>query len=153
MNDLLHINTIQLSSLFAINGIIVVMFQIPITRFFRHTSAYTLSAFGCLFMGIGFSLIIINLGYFIAIISVIVWSIGELLLFPSAFDIMLELGGNNKGKNMGLYQSTFSISSFVGPSIGTIVYEINSYFIWFFCIILGIFSFFGYLYIKKNIRT
>ena len=150
LNDFLHINTIQLSSIFAINGIIVVICQTPITKIFRHTSAYTLSAIGCLFIGVGFGLIVFNFGYLTAIISVILWSIGELLLFPSAFDIILELGSNNKGKDMGLYQSAFSISSFIGPSIGTIFYGINSYSIWFFCVFLGAISFVGFLYIKKD---
>lgn len=150
LNDYLHVNTTKLSFLFAINGILVVLCQIPLTYSVRNISPFILSSIGGLLIGCGFGLIIFEYGYLIALLSVLLWSIGELLLFPSAFDIMLKLGGNKPGKNMGLYQTTFSISSLIGPSLGAFMYGINIRITWWACIMLGVFSFIGFLSLRSE---
>lgn len=150
LNDYFQVNTTKLSFLLAINGILVVLCQIPLTHSVRNLSPFILSAIGGLLIGCGFGLIIFEYGYPIALLSVLLWSIGEILLFPSAFDIMLKLGSNKAGRNMGLYQTAFSISSLIGPSLGAFMYGINIHVTWWACIILGIFSFVGFLSLRSN---
>ena len=150
LNDYLSIDVTKLSWLFAINGILVVLFQIPLTHMLRNVSPYPLSAIGALFIGCGFGLVVFNYGYYIAIISVVMWSFGELLLFPSAFDIMLKIGHNKNGKNMALYQTTFSIGSLAGPALGAFIYGFSPYVTWIVCISIGILSFFGFLSLRSK---
>jgi predicted MFS family arabinose efflux permease len=149
--DNFFLSSTDLALMFALNGVLVVLCQIPLTYLLKNISPYKISAFGSLLMGIGFSIIIINGGYKIGMLSVFIWSLGELLLFPSVLDILLIQNINSKrGKLMGLYQTAFSFSYLLAPVLGTFCYKINIYFIWILCFIFGVISFIGFLYIGNK---
>lgn len=150
LNDYLHINSTKLSMLFAINGILVVLCQIPLTHVVRNISPFILSAIGSCLFGVGFGIILFGHGYIVALISVLLWSFGELLLFPSTFDIMLKFSKKQSGTNMGIYQTTFSIASLLGPSLGAFLYGVNTHLIWWSCFALGGVASLGFLFFYRN---
>ena len=95
----------------------------------------------------GFSLLPLGNTFLFAAASVVVWSTGEMLVFPfMAGFISNRANDNNRGKYMGMFTFTFALALVIGPALGTWIYDTHSpimlwYGIWF----AGVLIWFGFV--------
>lgn len=129
-----------LSILFSINSLIVVFFQTPIVNLFCNFNKILLMGTGAFLIGLGMVLLNFSNLFFIAIISCITYTVGEMLFFSIAQLICYQNGGHNKkGKAMGLYRMIYATSRVVAPTIGTIIFaQLGAQTLWYLCGLLGI---------------
>ena len=109
---------------FALNAILVTLIEMPLTTKFSHRSPLTVALWGIFLFGIGFTLMPLNTSGWFITLTVIIWSMGEILSFPQ-FSAMVALraGPRSRGRYMGMYTLSFSTALVLGPALGGIVYE------------------------------
>ena len=111
------------SVLLSINAILVVLLQLPITHYVEKFKPMNVMIFGSITLSvglIGFSLV--N-GWVTSIIAMALFTIGEILIFPSNSLLIDQLAGEQlRGIYFGASQFR-KIGNFVGPIIGGILLD------------------------------
>lgn len=132
-----------MSVLFAINPIIIVLFQSSLINVFRGFHKLTIIGLGCFFMGIGMMLLNLSSMFYMAIVACIVYTCGEILFFSMAQLVFYEEGENNrKGEALGIFKSVYAISMILGPSLGGLIYHnLGGSTVWYLSGVIGIFCF------------
>ncbi|MEE2640463.1 MAG: MFS transporter [Planctomycetota bacterium] len=134
----------------AINPILIVAFEMIIIRKLENQSTLKTVAAGTLLICIGFGLLPFGSTLWFCVLTVLIWSIGEILAFPLAAVYVAELSTQaNRGRYMSFITVLFSISMVVGPVVGMSLYDYNRDLPWYLALLAGLISFSG-LWILAN---
>jgi len=137
--------------LLALNALIVAMVEMPLVHRLERFQPLKLISLGSLFLFGGFAILPFSSSYAYAIFTVMVWTIGEMLIFP-------QLGGfianraqdHNRGSYMGLYSFSFSLSFIMGPAMGAFVYDAyGGEVLWYALGVTGILVWIGFSLVEK----
>ena len=116
----LHLSPAFYGMLFTINTLLIVALEVPIVTATAHWPNRRSLIIGCFLFAIGFGalgLIATPVG---VIATVVVWTFGEMLLFPAMSAHLAEIAPENRrGVYMGAYSMSLSISLTIGPWMGT----------------------------------
>jgi MFS family permease len=111
-------------SLMAINTVMIIFIEVPLNNFiikWTHNKALSLGAFLC---AIGFGGMVFTTNIYGLIITIVIWTFGEMIFFPSSAAYMSEISPPERGgEYMGYYQMTFSFCFMLGPWLGTVVFQ------------------------------
>ncbi|MBI9071244.1 MAG: MFS transporter [Melioribacteraceae bacterium] len=142
----------KIGLLLGLNAIFLVIVEMPLIHKLENFNTLKVIAIGSLFMFGGYALTSLNTSYIYLAFTVIVWTIGEMLVFPlvAAF-IANRAADNNRGRYMGMFSFTFSLSFIIGPILGMWIYEqFGSSNLWMSIGLLGIFVFAGFLLFERK---
>lgn len=108
-------------------------------------------AIGALLLCVGFGILPLGVSYFYVIITVVIWTFGEILIFPTlAASVSNQASDENLGKYMGMYSFAFSLAFAVAPAIGGFVYgHYSPRILWFGIGFCGIMVSAGFLLTEK----
>lgn len=110
--------------LMAINTVTIIFIEVPLNNFMARWNDKRLMAIGALLCGVGFGLMVFSTTMIMIIVTVLVWTFGEMIFFPSSASFISEISPETKrGEYMGYFQMTFSFSMMLGPWLGTIVLD------------------------------
>jgi predicted MFS family arabinose efflux permease len=114
----------RIGLLMTINALMVAFFEMQLIHRIEKKEPLPLMALGTLFMAAGYALLPLMKNYGFIALTVILWTIGEMLIFPlaGAF-IESRSSSGNSGTYMGLFTLTFSLSMMISPVLGTWVYN------------------------------
>lgn len=142
------------SILFIINTLMVVFFQTIIIEIFGHSNKILLIGLSTALLSAGMLLLSFSTFYIIAILSIILLTIGEILFFSLSQLIVYEHGSKEKkGHSLGLYRMVFASSRIAGPFIGGVIYQkLGGDILWYVCCLLGMICFIPSLYFKNRIN-
>lgn len=127
------------SILFALNSLLIVLFEAPLVGLFDKQNKLLMVGIGSLLIGLGFYILDYAPLFLIAIISCIVYTIGEMIFFSMAQLICYQKSNRKKGQSMGLYRMIYASSRVIGPIIGVTVYsQLGGNSVWFLCGMIGI---------------
>lgn len=114
----------RIGLLFAINPILIVLLEMILVHRLQGRSPLRVIAVGAAFIGIGFGIMPLGAGIPFAAFTVVIWTLGEMLESPFMGGFVANRAGDrSRGRYMGVYMLTFSISLVVAPALGTLVYE------------------------------
>ncbi|MDJ0346675.1 MFS transporter [Streptomyces sp. H10-C2] len=129
-----------------LNGLIIVLLQIPVTRMMRGRSQAGLLAAGTLLMGWGFGLTAFagSVGFYA--LTVTVWTLGEIMHAPASMSAVAELSpAQARGRYQGMFSLSWSAASFVGPLAGGFALDHwGSGVAWGSCAVVGTIAAVGY---------
>jgi MFS family permease len=110
-------------------------------------------ALGSLFLAAGFGILPLGDSYNFVALTVVIWTIGEMLVFPLVAGFIANRASDeNRGKYMGLFGFTFSLSFVGGPLIGSWIYDyIDPSLLWYSVIFTGIVASIGFLLVERRI--
>jgi MFS family permease len=107
----------------ALNGIVIVVLQMPLTSWFRRFSYGRVLAGSTLLVGGGFAIPLViaavghPMGVYVA--SVAVWTIGEIGMTPTEMAMAADLApAHLRGRYQGMYTLTWSLCGIIGPLLG-----------------------------------
>lgn len=128
--------------LMAINTVTIIFVEVPLNNFMARWNDKRLMAIGALLCGTGFGLMIFSTNIVFIIATVLVWTFGEMIFFPSSASFISEISPETKrGEYMGYFQMTFSFSLMLGPWLGTIVLDnFGSTILWTGAFVFGLIS-------------
>jgi MFS family permease len=106
--------------LFTINTLLIVALEVPLNTATAHWSNTRLLIIGCVLFAIGFGALGVIASPSGVIATVVVWTFGEMMLFPALSAHMGEIAPENRrGAYMGAYSMSLSLALTVGPWMGT----------------------------------
>jgi len=109
----------HIGRLIAVNTILIVGVQMPLTHFAGRFSGVRVAALGALALGIGFGLMPWGRGFAFMALTVAVWTFGEMLVMPSLTNLVsLRAPSQLTGRYMGLHGLGFSLGLTLGPALG-----------------------------------
>jgi MFS family permease len=105
--------------LFTINTLMIVFMEVPLngaTSSWPHHRALSL---GALMFAVGSGAFALATGPGMIIAGVVIWTFGEMMLFPQASAYLAEIAPpSRRGQYMGAYSLAFNISFAIGPWAG-----------------------------------
>jgi predicted MFS family arabinose efflux permease len=110
--------------LFGWNALLVVMFEMVVVhRAERYRRPHVIGA-GALIVCVGMGMTPLGSGIAFAVLSVTVWTFGEMLSLPLLNVVAAgRATPGNRGRYMGLYTTAFSAALVFAPGLGSFVYE------------------------------
>jgi MFS family permease len=122
----------------ALNGVIVVLLELPITSWTGRRSRTHMIALGTVLIGLAFASLIVARSIPALAAMVLIWTLGEIIASPvsSAF-----VADRSPEHTRGRYQASlgvmFALGAVVGPTIGTLTYEFSPDVLWIGCGVAG----------------
>lgn len=139
----------------AVNGILITLLQLPLSRFTPSRRAFTGAAVGALLYGVGFGAGVFADSAIAYGVTVAIWTFGEMVFAPSsAAAVALLSPEHNRGLYQGVNSLAFSGSSVLAPVAG--VWLLNGQgadAVWTACFIGGMTAAAGLLLLGRRART
>lgn len=124
--------------LLSLNGILVVLLELPISSLTMRRPAKEMIAAGFLLVGLGFGLIAVADNMTMLAVSVAVWTLGEMVAAPVSYAYVADLAPEHlRGRYQGLYGLFWGTGSVTGPALGTLLFALSVTSFWTLCGILG----------------
>ncbi|WP_179802011.1 MDR family MFS transporter [Micromonospora purpureochromogenes] len=111
-------------SVIALNGVLIVVGQLFVPRLIRGRSRSHVLALASLVMGVGFGLTAFaDVAWFYGL-TVLIWTLGEMLNSPSNATLIAELSPDRlRGRYQGVFSLSWQIAGAVAPILGGLVRE------------------------------
>lgn len=123
----------QIGSLLAMNAVLIVLLEMPLVYRLPAKRNYQILSIGSFLLLIGFGLLPLGQGYAYVIMTVLIWTFGEMLVFPILMSVVANRASDRqRGQYMGWHTLMFSLGFVVGPTLGSRLFETlgNTWF-WF----------------------
>jgi MFS family permease len=148
-----HISSSLYGLVAGLNGLLVVLLQIPLTRLFSGYGKGGLLCAAALVTGWGFGLAAFAHSAWGYAASVSVWTVGEILNAPTSMAVTAELSPEHaRGRYQGMNNLAWSAAAFAGPLGGGLLLEhLGSRGLWFACAGLGTLIAGGYLLLAPRL--
>lgn len=134
--DVLSMTEGQIGVLMTMNGLLLVVIEMPIVHYLVNKKADMESIiWGVILIGLGYlGFNLFGFYYWVAVYYMVMISLGEILNFPFANSLaMARSTVRNRGQYMGLYSMLWSASSILGPWIGLKIAEDFGFdYLWYF---------------------
>jgi MFS family permease len=137
------------------NALMVVFFQMAVTRrVMRHPPLFILSA-GTLIYAFGVGSVALGYGFWGFWLSMVIFTIGELILTPTATTLAANLAPSEmRGRYMSIYGLTWSVAAGVGPVFGGLLNDqIGPASIWYGGMLVGLLSAALFLFLGRRNST
>ncbi|MFJ8626583.1 MDR family MFS transporter [Kitasatospora sp. NPDC093550] len=141
------ISSTQYGLVIGLNGLLIVVLQIPLTRWVENRSRSAMLVAAALFIGWGFGMsALAGSSAWLYALTVAVWTVGEILYTPTLMGLVAELSPTHaRGRYQGVYSLSWSLASFVGPAVGGVLLErAGSGVLWGACGVCGTVAAVGY---------
>jgi MFS family permease len=121
-----------------VNTGLIILIEVPLNNYLSTWSDKKNLTIGAILTAIGFGGMAFAHDIPFLIITIIIWTFGEMIVFPASAAYVSEIApAKKRGEYMGFYQMSFSISFVAGPWLGSIVLEnYGSFSLW-----IGAFAF------------
>lgn len=155
LSDDLHFPLRLYGWLFTLNTLLIVFFELPLNVLSLHWSYRTNFMIGSLFITFGFAGLLLATEIWHIILLAIAWTIGEMLLFPSATSYIADIApAAHRGSYMSVFSTCSNIGMFLGPWAGTIILShLGAGNLWLLCGIVGMVSVLLFSLQKQPLKT
>ncbi|MFD4658455.1 MDR family MFS transporter [Kitasatospora sp. NPDC058444] len=136
-----------------LNGLLIVVLQIPLTRWMEGRSRTGLLIASCLLTGWGFGLAALaGSSAWLFALSVAVWTVGEILHTPVMMGMVAELAPTHgRGRYQGVHSLSWSLASFLGPAGGGLLLQYaGPAALWTACGVVGTVTALGYVVLARR---
>ena len=125
-------------ALLSLNGVLIVLFEIPLTAVTSRFPARPVMALGYVLIGTGFALNAFAITLPALLGVVVLFTIGEMISMPVSAAYVADLTHPDmRGRYMGAYGFTWALALTLGPAIGLVLFEYRPALLWFGCGGLG----------------
>jgi MFS family permease len=144
----------QYGFVMATNAAMVVLFQYAVTKGTERFRPMSVMAAGALFYALGVGSIALGSGFIHFLLSMVVLTMGEMLLVPTGTSLAANLSPPDmRGRYMGFYGLTWMVGIGLGPVIGGFLNDqIGPLAIWYGGLVAGLAATVGYLILGWLLR-
>ncbi|QTD99341.1 MDR family MFS transporter [Streptomyces cyanogenus] len=130
----------------AVNGVLIVALQIPVTRFVEHRDPRTLLVASSLLAGYGFGLTAFAGSVGVFMLTVCVWTLAEIVSAPTQTGLVVRLSPlHGRGRYQGMYTLSWSVAALVAPLMsGAVIDRLGAGWLWGMCAGVGTAAALGY---------
>ncbi|GGZ09872.1 MFS transporter [Streptomyces nitrosporeus] len=137
----------------AVNGVLIVVLQIPVTRFIQHRDPRRLLIISSVLAGYGFGLTAFAGSVGVYAMTVCVWTLAEVVNAPTQTGIVVQLSpARGRGRYQGMYSMSWSAAALVAPLMsGTVIDHYGADWLWGTCAVLGTAAALGYWLLMRKL--
>ena len=137
----------QFGAAIAVNGFLIILVTIPISNMAVKWHRFRTIALSAVFLGLGFGFTALADTLTLFMVSVAIWTVGEIAATSVAPAIIADLSPVElRGVYQGIFGSAWGLAYFLGPLAGGWIYQhFGSDSLWAGCLLLGIVLAFCYL--------
>ncbi len=141
VRDLHHKESLY-GGLFVLNTLLIVAIEVPLNVAMSRWSARTANALAAFLIATGFGSLALAHAVPAIAATVVIWTFGEMIFFPSATAYVAELAPSGRtGAYMGTMSANFSLALIIGPWMGTTLLDARGpVFTWTTMLVLGLAS-------------
>ncbi|MBB1261553.1 MDR family MFS transporter [Streptomyces alkaliterrae] len=108
----------------AVNGVIIVLLQIPVTRFIEHRDPARLLVVSSLLVGYGFGAMAFTDAVGLYMLAICVWTLGEIINSPTQMGLVVRLSPTHgRGRYQGMFTLSWSLAALSAPLAGGAVID------------------------------
>jgi MFS family permease len=140
----LHVNSCGFSTkvyglIIALNGVLIVFLELPLTEYTRRWPAHRTIAAGYLLIGGGFAMTAFANTIPALALVVVIFTVGEMIAMPVASAYIADnVPGIMRGRYMGAYGFVWALGLTFGPSTGVRLHATSPLLLWSGCGVLGV---------------
>lgn len=137
----------------AINGVLIVVLQIPVTRFIEHRDPRRLLIISSLLAGYGFGLTAFAGSIAVYALTVCVWTLAEIVNAPTQTGLVVRLSPlHGRGRYQGMYTMSWSVAALIAPLMsGFVIDGYGAEWLWGMCAGLGTVAGLGYWLLMRSL--
>ncbi|WP_327369012.1 MDR family MFS transporter [Streptomyces sp. NBC_01217] len=137
----------------AVNGVLIVVLQIPVTRFIQHRDARRLLIVSSLLAGYGFGLTAFAGSVAVYALTICVWTVAEIVNSPIQSSLVVRLSpARGRGRYQGMYTMSWSAAALIAPLMsGVVIDRFGAQWLWGACAVLGTAAALGYWLLMRNL--
>ncbi|WP_406138540.1 MFS transporter [Streptomyces sp. NBC_01089] len=130
----------------AVNGVLIMVLQIPVTRFIEHRDPRRLLIISSVVAGYGFGLTAFAGSIGLYALTVCVWTLAEIVNAPTQTGLVVRLSPvHGRGRYQGMYMMSWAGAALVAPLMsGVIIDRFGARWLWATCAVLGTVAALGY---------
>jgi len=145
----------QIGYLYAINGAMVALLQIPVARFLSARRLFSVLTIGSLVYVMGYLLAGFAGGFILLAVCMIIVTLGELIASPTLTNLVANLSPEKeRGRYMGVFSLFTATGWSLGPAVGGILLDniIEPMLLWGTLSTIGLVSAVGYALLGRKVR-
>ncbi|MFJ9154694.1 MDR family MFS transporter, partial [Streptomyces sp. NPDC102270] len=137
----------------ALNGVLIVALQIPVTRFIQDRDPQRLLVVSSLLAGYGFGLTAFAGSVGLIALTVCVWTLGEMINAPTQTGLVVRLSpAHGRGRYQGMYTLSWSVAALVAPLMSGFVIDLfGAEWLWGLCAVVGTVAAVGYAALMRRL--
>ncbi|MEV6955617.1 MFS transporter [Streptomyces sp. NPDC051183] len=137
----------------AVNGVMIVVLQIPVTRFIEHRDPQKLLVISALLAGYGFGLTAFGGSIGVLALTVCVWTLAEIINSPTQMGLVARLSPlHGRGRYQGMYTLSWAVASLIAPLLaGGVIDRFGAGWLWGATAALGTVAGLGYWLLMRNL--
>jgi MFS family permease len=137
----------------ALNGVLIVALQIPVTRFIQDRDPQRLLVVSSLLAGYGFGLTAFAGSVGLFALTVSVWTLGEMINAPTQTGLVVRLSpAHGRGRYQGMYTLSWSVAALVAPLMsGFVIDRFGAEWLWGLCAVVGTVAAAGYAALMRRL--
>ncbi|MGW7366983.1 MDR family MFS transporter [Streptomyces sp. NPDC054841] len=137
----------------AVNGVMIVALQIPVTRFIEHRDPQRLLVISALLAGYGFGLTAFAGSIAVYAVTVCIWTLAEIVNSPTQMGLVVRLSPvHGRGRYQGVYTLSWSVAALLAPLMaGYVIDRFGAEWLWASCAALGTVAALGYWLLMRGL--
>ncbi|MFK0235814.1 MDR family MFS transporter [Streptomyces vinaceus] len=137
----------------AVNGVLIVLLQIPVTRFIEKGDPQLLLVVSALLAGYGFGLTAFAGSVWSLGLTVVVWTLAEIINSPTQMGLVARLSPlHGRGRYQGMYTMSWAVAALVAPLMaGAMIDRWGAGWLWASMAVLGTVAALGYWLLMRNL--
>ncbi|MEV1079530.1 MFS transporter [Streptomyces sp. NPDC050211] len=139
----------------AVNGVLIVVLQIPVTRYIEHRDPGRLLVISALLAGYGFGLTAFAGSVGVFALTVCVWTLAEIVNAPTQTSLVVRLSPvHGRGRYQGMYTMSWAVASLVAPLMsGVVIDRWGAEWLWGLCAVIGTVAGIGYGVLMRGLPS
>lgn len=134
----LGLPTALYGGLVALNGVVVALFELPLTTITQRWPARPTIVLHCALIGVGMGLYGLPVGVWGLLLATLVWSAGEILGAPALFAYPARIAPEQRrGQYLGAAGAVISAAFAVGPVLGVLGWHRFGPTVWLLCLLVS----------------
>jgi MFS family permease len=123
-NERVHIDTLTIGLVFGLNGVMVVLLQMPLARALEKRDKYLAMTMGTVIYAVGYFLVAgVTEGITLAVTMAII-TVGEMIVVPVSTDLTVSMSSETeRGKYLGIFGLIGSFGWFGSTLVGGILFD------------------------------
>ncbi|MER5972489.1 MFS transporter [Streptomyces sp. NPDC002055] len=137
----------------AVNGVLIVVLQIPVTRFIEHRDPARHLILASLLIGFGFGLTAFAGSLTVYALTVCVWTLGEVINAPTQMGLVVRLSPTHgRGRYQGMVVLSWAVASLVAPLLsGFVIDRFGPDTLWYASAVVGAVAAVGYALLMRRL--
>jgi predicted MFS family arabinose efflux permease len=150
----LHLSQVEIGMLMALNGIVIFLFEMVLVyKLENRTDPFYYIMAGSFLMGLSFVMLNIAPGFAIALIGILVVTVGEMLLFPFINNFWVSRSNQyNRGQYASVFTMSFAAAHVLSPTFSAYISDhAGFYYLWIANFLVCSVGTLGFIHLKKMI--